>query len=165
MQDFKHRAESFSVNLSALDIESHQMREFLLSSLAENPDAASRLTFEIVEQEGFRFAEMLKEFIKQVKKYGVKIALDDFGSGYSNFRTLIDLDVDYLKIDGSLIKNIHRDASSRRVVETIKTFAEKISLDIIAEFVENEEIFNCLKAMGIHYCQGYFIGYAERTPR
>ena len=165
MQDFKNRKENFSVNLSALDIESLQMREFLLSSLVENPEVASRMTYEIVEQEGFRFVEMLKEFIKQVKQYGVKIALDDFGSGYSNFRTLIDMDVDYLKIDGSLIKNIHTDNSSRRVVETIKNFAEKISLDIIAEFVENEEIFNCLKEMGIHHCQGYFIGYAERTPR
>lgn len=158
MRDFKHRSENFSVNLSALDIESHQMRDFLLHSLAENPEVASRLTFEIVEQESFKFVEILKEFIKEVKRCGVKIALDDFGSGYSNFRTLIDLDVDYLKIDGSLIKNIHTDTSSRRVVETIKNFAEKISLDIIAEFVENEEIFNCLKDMGIHYCQGYYIG-------
>lgn len=158
MEDFKNRPEGFSVNLSALDIETPHMRDFLLHAIQDCPDTASRLTFEIVEQEGFRFVDILKEFIKSVKQYGVKIALDDFGSGYSNFRTLIDMDVDYLKIDGSLIKNIHTDTSSRRVVETIKAFAEKISLNIIAEFVENEEILNCLKDMGIHLCQGYYIG-------
>ncbi len=158
MEDFKKRPEGFSVNLSALDIETPHMRDFLLHTIRQYPAAAARLTFEIVEQEGFKFVEILKEFIKSVKHYGVKIALDDFGSGYSNFRTLIDMDVDYLKIDGSLIKNIHTDTSSRRVVETIKAFAEKISLSIIAEFVENEEILNCLKNMGIHLCQGYYIG-------
>lgn len=158
MADFKERAEEFSVNLSALDIETPYMRDFLLHAIQQHPGTASRLTFEIVEQEGFRYFEILKEFIKQVKDYGVKIALDDFGSGYSNFRTLIDMDVDYLKIDGSLIKNIHTDTSSRRVVETIKAFADKISLDIIAEFVENKEILDCLKEMGINLCQGYYIG-------
>lgn len=162
IQQFKNRPEEFSVNLSALDIETPHMREFLIHSLQQAPDTASRLTFEIVEQEGFRFIDVLKDFIKQVKQHGVKIALDDFGSGYSNFRTLIDMDVDYLKIDGSLIKNIHTDASSRSVVETIKTFAEKISLSIIAEFVENEDIFNCLKEMGIQYSQGYYIGKPGR---
>ncbi|MCP5106132.1 MAG: EAL domain-containing protein [bacterium] len=158
MKDFLHRPEGFSVNLSALDIENPHMRDFLVQSLKKYPEAASRLTFEIVEQEGFKFIDILKEFIKEVKQYGVKIALDDFGSGYSNFKAVIDMDVDYLKIDGSLIKNIHTDASSRSVVETIKNFAEKISLNIIAEFVENEDIFNCLKEIGIQYSQGYFIG-------
>ncbi len=158
MEQFKHRPEEFSVNLSALDIEDPGIREFILHSVQRSPKIASRLTFEIVEQEGFKHVEVLKNFVKDVKQYGVKIALDDFGSGYSNFRTLIDMDIDYLKIDGSLIKNIHNDPPSRNVVETIKAFAEKISLTIIAEFVENEDILKCLKEMGIQYSQGYFIG-------
>jgi EAL domain-containing protein (putative c-di-GMP-specific phosphodiesterase class I) len=161
MEKFTGRSEGVSVNLSAMDIEDNAMRDFIVQSLELFPEAASRLTFEIVEQEGFKFFDILKEFIKQVKQYGVKIAIDDFGSGYSNFRTLIDMDVDFLKVDGSLIKNIHTDISSRNVVDTIKTFAEKTSMEIIAEFVENEEIFNCLKNMGIHYCQGYYIGKPE----
>jgi EAL domain-containing protein (putative c-di-GMP-specific phosphodiesterase class I)/DNA-binding NarL/FixJ family response regulator len=162
MQQFADRTEGVSVNLSAMDIEDHGMRDFMIQSLERFPKTASRLTFEIVEQEGFKFFDILKEFIKQVKQYGVKIAIDDFGSGYSNFRTLIDMDVDFLKVDGSLIKNIHTDISSRNVVDTIKTFAEKTSMKIIAEFVENEEIFNCLKEMGIHYGQGYYIGKPEK---
>lgn len=162
MDIFKSRPEQFSVNLSALDIEDPAMQKFLLQTLERMPETASRLTFEIVEQEGFHHIFTIREFIKQVKQYGVKIAMDDFGSGYSNFRTLIDMDIDYLKIDGSLIKNIHTDTASFRVVETIQSFAEKISLKIIAEFVENKEIFNCLKQMGIHYSQGYFIGKPDK---
>jgi EAL domain-containing protein (putative c-di-GMP-specific phosphodiesterase class I) len=162
MEMFKNRPEEFTLNLSALDIENKNIRDFLLDSLEQSPDTASRLTLEIVEQEGVRFIDILKEFVRQVKLYGVKIAIDDFGSGYSNFRMLLDMDVDFLKIDGSLIRNIHTDASSRNVVETIKTFADKTKIGIIAEFVENEEIFQCLKKMGIHYLQGYYIGKPAR---
>jgi EAL domain-containing protein (putative c-di-GMP-specific phosphodiesterase class I)/DNA-binding NarL/FixJ family response regulator len=158
LERFKNRPEGFSVNLSALDIENRDMREFLLEAIRQSPDAASRLTFEIVEQEGVKHIEVLKQFVRQVKQHGVKIAIDDFGSGYSNFRMLMDMDVDFIKIDGSLIRNINTDANSRSVVETIKTFADKTSIGIIAEFVENQEIYDCLKEMGIYYLQGYFIG-------
>lgn len=162
MERFKDRPESFSVNLSALDIENQDMREFLLKSVKQSPGAASRLIFEIVEQEGVKHYDVLKQFVREVKQHGVKIAIDDFGSGYSNFRMLMDMDVDFIKIDGSLIRNIHTDPNSKNVVETIKTFADKTSIGIIAEFVENEEIYECLKAMGIYYFQGYFIGKPDR---
>ena len=158
MELFAHRVEEFSINLSALDIENKSMRLFLLDSLKEAPETASRLTFEIVEQEGVKHIDVLKEFVREVKQYGVNIAIDDFGSGYSNFRTLLDIDVDFLKIDGSLIRNIHTDVSSRNVVETVKTFADKTGIGIIAEYVENEAIFRCLKKMGIQFAQGYYIG-------
>jgi EAL domain-containing protein (putative c-di-GMP-specific phosphodiesterase class I)/CheY-like chemotaxis protein len=158
MELFEHRVEEFSINLSALDIENKSMRLFLLDSLQEAPNVASRLTFEIVEQEGVKHIDVLKDFVREVKRYGAKIAIDDFGSGYSNFRTLLDMDVDFLKIDGSLIRNISTDISSRNVVETVKTFADKTGIHIIAEFVENEAIFQCLKKIGIQYSQGYYIG-------
>ncbi len=159
---FKNRPEEFSINISALDIENKHIRDFLLESLKNDPDAAKRLTMEIVEQEGVKHFDILKDFVHQVKKYGVKIAIDDFGSGYSNFRSLLDMEVDFIKIDGSLIRNVHTDPSSHNVVETIKAFAEKNSIGIIAEFVENQEIFDCLKKMGICYFQGYYIGKPER---
>ncbi len=158
---FKTRREQFSINLSALDIENQEMQQFMIRKLEEVPDIASRMTFEIVEQEGFKYVDLLKQFISQVTRYGVKIALDDFGSGYSNFRTMLDMDIDYLKIDGSLIKNIDTDIASRNVVETIKTFAEKNRIKTIAEFVENAEVLKILEDMGIDYSQGYFIGKPE----
>ncbi|MCP5045634.1 MAG: EAL domain-containing protein [bacterium] len=164
MEMFRNRSEGFSVNLSALDIENKSMRDFLIDALKEMPDSASRLIFEIVEQEGIKHIDILKDFIKEVKQHGVKIAIDDFGSGYSNFRMLMDMEVDFIKIDGSLIRNIHTDHTSRSVVETIKAFAEKSNIGIIAEFVENKEIFQCLKDIGIGYAQGYYIGKPERLP-
>lgn len=158
IEQFKDRKDGFTLNLSALDIENEHIRTFLVENLKKNPDAASRLTLEIVEQEGVKYIDILKEFVRKVKQYGVKIAVDDFGSGYSNFRMLLDMDVDYLKIDGSLIRNIHEDTASRNVVETIKAFADKTSIGIIAEFVASEEIYKCLEEIGIHYHQGYYIG-------
>jgi len=155
---FKDRSEEFSINLSALDIENHSTRDFLMDTLRRSPEIAGRIIFEIVEQEGIKHFEILKEFVKNAKQLGASIAIDDFGSGYSNFRMLLDMDVDYIKVDGSLIRNIHTDAISRSVVETIKTFAEKTSMKIIAEFVENQQIQDTLMEMGIHYFQGYHIG-------
>ncbi len=155
---FENRQEGVSVNLSALDIENKATREFLIEALHNSPNTAPRVTFEIVEQEGVKHFGVLKEFITQVKQLGVGISIDDFGSGYSNFRMLMDMDVDFIKIDGSLIRNIQTDIGSRNVVETINTFAQKTGIRIIAEYVENEGIMNTLKEMGIYYFQGYHIG-------
>lgn len=162
MAIFKDRHESFSINISALDIENKAMRDFLIECLQKSPDVARRMIFEIVEQEGVKYLDILKEFITQAKAHGVKIAIDDFGSGYSNFSMLMDMDVDFIKIDGSLIRKISTDATSRSVVETIHMFAKKNAIDTIAEFVENEEIYNILKEIGINYCQGYYIGKPDK---
>ena len=86
------------------------------------------------------------------------IAIDDFGAGYSNFERLLDFEPDILKIDGSIVKNIAKDTYSRNVVETIVTFAKKQKIITIAEFVENEEIFNILYDLGVDYSQGYYFG-------
>lgn len=162
MTMFKERPEGFSLNLSALDIENPTQRDFLLETLRQNPDIASRMTLEIVEQEGVRYIEILKEFVKNVKWHGAKIAIDDFGAGYSNFKTLLDMNADYLKIDGSLILQVHKDPSCRNIVETIKAFADKTHIGVIAEFVENADIFTCLKNIGITLFQGYYIGKPQK---
>ena len=92
---------------------------------------------------------------------GVQIAIDDFGAGYSNFERLLEFEPDILKIDGSLIKNIITDHYSKNVVETIVNFAKKQNIKTIAEYVENEEIFNFLNELGVDYSQGYFFGKPE----
>lgn len=93
---------------------------------------------------------------------GVTIAIDDFGAGYSNFERLLEFEPDILKIDGSLIKNIVIDEYSRNVVETIVSFAKKQNIITIAEYVENEEIFNILYNLGVDYSQGYYFGKPEQ---
>ena len=90
------------------------------------------------------------------------IAIDDFGAGYSNFERLLEFEPDILKIDGSLVKNIVNDTYSRNIVETIVSFARKQNIITIAEFVENEEIFNILNEMGVDYSQGYYFGEPKK---
>ncbi len=89
---------------------------------------------------------------------GVKIAIDDFGVGYSNFERLLEYQPDILKIDGSLIKNIDNNPLSFNIVETIVAFAKKEHILTVAEYVENEDIFNILNDLGIDYSQGYYFG-------
>lgn len=154
----EHITTKISINLSSLDIEKEETREKLYALLDEYKDDASRIVFELLEDEVVRDFEVIKTFIKRVKKLGVKIAIDDFGAGYSNFERLLDFEPDILKIDGSIVKNIAIDAYSRNVVETIVTFAKKQKIITIAEFVENEEIFNILYDLGVDFSQGYYFG-------
>ena len=151
-----------SINLSVLDIENENVRK-KINELIENEKYKGRVTFELLEDEDIKDIKLVKEFIRSVKSKGnVKIAIDDFGSGYSNFERLLDYTPDILKIDGRLIKNIETNTFSRNIVETIVTFAKKQNIKTIAEFVENENIYKILYNMGIDYSQGYYFGKPER---
>ncbi len=147
-----------SLNLSAIDIEDRYIRNDILERLKEDRDIAKYLVVELLEDEGIEHTNVVKKFIKELKSLGVKIAIDDFGSGYSNFSRLLEYEPDYLKIDASLIKNITTDKSSLNIVETIKNFADKQGYKTIAEFVSDEEIFKIVCELGIDYSQGYYIG-------
>ena len=94
-----------SINLSALDIENEELQDVIFSLLEESKGDAKRITFELLEDEEMKDFECIKEFITKVKSYGVKIAIDDFGSGYSNYERLLEFQPDIVKIDGSLVKN------------------------------------------------------------
>jgi EAL domain-containing protein (putative c-di-GMP-specific phosphodiesterase class I) len=93
---------------------------------------------------------------------GGKIAIDDFGSGYSNFDMLLKLKVDYLKIDGSLIKNLDKDRNSQIIVKTIVEFCRELGIKTIAEFVSSKDLFDECESFGIDYIQGYYIGMPKR---
>ena len=154
----EHISTKISINLSSLDIEKESTRNKLYELLDEYKKDASRIVFELLEDEDVKDFTVIKRFIKKVKSFGVKIAIDDFGAGYSNFERLLEFEPDILKIDGSLIKNIVNDTYSKNVVETIVSFAKKQKIITIAEFVENEEIFNILNNLGVDYSQGYYFG-------
>ncbi|MCF6173485.1 MAG: EAL domain-containing protein [Campylobacteraceae bacterium] len=144
----------FSINLSAQDILSNKVVNFLFRYLKKYK-CGSRVVLEIVESEGFENFDELLVFIKQVKKYGCRIAIDDFGTGYSNFHYLSKLNIDFLKIDGSLIKNLNKDKVQLASVESILHFAKKMDIKTIAEFVEDEEVFETLCDLGVDFSQGY----------
>lgn len=145
---------SFSINLSMQDIESESVLGTLFGQL-EHYRCGERVVLEIVESEGIENFEQVQNFIRRVKAYGCKIAIDDFGSGYSNFVYLTKLHVDFIKIDGSLIKGIEEDPVKRVTVEAILKFAKSMKIQTIAEFVETEEDFAILRTIGVDFSQGY----------
>ena len=144
-----------SINLLLQDIMNSEIRALIIKKLKKvrNPE---KIVFEIVESEGIENFNEVTEFIKEVKKYGSKIAIDDFGTGYSNFNYLMKLNVDYIKIDGSIIKNVHKDKSAEIVTKTIVLFAKELGIETIAEFVSEEEIYNKIKDLNVDYSQGYY---------
>ena len=154
---FKDKDFEFSLNLSIDDILNKHTVAFILKSLEEFPDP-QKVVFEILESDKIGNYEELKKFIKVVKSYNCKIAIDDFGSGYSNFAHILELNIDYIKIDSSLVKFITTDNNSRVITKTIINFASSLGLKTIAEFVEDKDALEMLKKMGVDYIQGYYIG-------
>jgi len=152
---FKNSDISFSINLTMLDIDNENMRKFILNKLHKF-QKASNVSFEIVESEDIKNSQNAFEFIQKLKKYGCKILIDDFGSGYANFDYLLSLGADGVKIDGSLIKNILNDKNAQIIVKTIINFAKEVNMQVIAEYVENEKTFEYLKTLGVDCFQGYF---------
>ena len=153
---FKGKDIDFNLNLTLEDIKDPYTMDFIVNAM-EKTNTAKQITFEIVESEGIESFTEVSNFIKKAKKLGCKIAIDDFGTGYSNFEYIIKLDVDYIKIDGSLIKNINTDNNLYLTVQTIVGFAKALKIKTVAEFVHNEEVLNCVKNLDIDYSQGFFI--------
>ena len=161
-ENFKHSSNEFSINLSFLDIVNQSTMDFILKILNEY-DIGSWVVFEILESEGIDNYDIVLEFIEMAKSYGAKIAIDDFGSGYSNFERIVKLQPDYIKIDGSIIRNIDKNDDMRIISQTIVDFAQKLSVKTIAEYVHSKTILDIVTHMGIDYAQGYYIG--EPAPR
>jgi diguanylate cyclase (GGDEF)-like protein len=153
---FKGTPYQFSVNLSATDILDPEIHDLVLRKI-EHYDVGNQLVIELLETEGIENYDKIDAFIRNIRQYGCKIAIDDFGSGFSNFEHVISLNVDFLKIDASLIRNITTDTNALVIVETIANFSRKLGILTIAEFVENAEIEAKVKELGIHYSQGYHI--------
>ena len=154
---FRDKNYEFSLNISILDIENKKTVRYLLDAIKKFPEP-KRIVLEILESDKVDNYEKLKEFIDTIKEYGCKFAIDDFGSGYSNFAHIFELNVDYLKIDASLIKHITTDDNSRIITKTIITFASSMGLKTIAEYVEDKESLDILEKMGVTFVQGYYIG-------
>ncbi|MCG3683289.1 EAL domain-containing protein [Aliarcobacter butzleri] len=153
---FRDKDFEFSINLTFEDIKSEYISSFIIELLKEY-EIGHRVVFEIVESEEIDNFRKINEFFVTIREYGCKIAIDDFGSGYSNFEYLAKLNVDYIKIDGSLIKDILINKSSQNIVSMLVNFAKGQKVKTIAEFVSNKDILNKVRELGIDYVQGYYI--------
>lgn len=157
---FDNKDIRFSINLNTEDLMNKDIHNILFENIEEfsNP---SNITIEIVESEGINNFKEVNRFLNRLKVYGCKVAIDDFGSGYSNFEYILKLDADYIKIDGSLIKNIDQNKDSQDIVRTIVSFAKLKGVLTIAEFVSSKEIYEKVSELGIDYSQGYYFGKPE----
>jgi diguanylate cyclase (GGDEF)-like protein len=146
---------NLSINLMMEDIINEDQYNFIKENYT-SAGIANRVTFEILENE-INDYDPIQQFVKEMKQYGMTFSIDDFGSGYSNFSRILQLNIDYLKIDGSLIKNIDKDKNSELIVETIVNFAKKSDIKTIAEYVHSKEVFEKTKKIGVDYFQGFYI--------
>lgn len=156
----KYSDISFSINISFEDIINEDFVAFLKYKIKEKK-VYTQLILEIVESENIEDFKIVKKFIDEMKEIGVRIAIDDFGSGYSNFNYTLEIKPDFIKIDGSLIKDIAINESSLHITTTIVDFCKKMDIGIIIEYVHSEEVFKIGKEIGVDGFQGYFLGKPE----
>lgn len=154
---FHHPTLQCSINLSIEDIQDTYMNGYIIEKIKQCP-YSDRIIFEILESEGIENYETINTFITEIKKYGVKVAIDDFGAGYSNFVYITKLDIDYIKIDGSIIRNIDTDITSQIITKTIIDFASQLNIQTVAEFVHSQSVHNYLQSLSLSNLQGYYFG-------
>jgi len=157
--DLSRTQKQISFNLSFKDI----LDVDFIISLDKNLDKIDfdnkeRIVFEILESDYITDYSLLEEFIRKYRSQGIKIAIDDFGTGYSNFAHILKIRPDYIKIDGSLIKNINLDKNSFEMVKSLIEFSKAMNIKVIAEFVHSKEVYNTLIELGIDEFQGFYLG-------
>jgi EAL domain-containing protein (putative c-di-GMP-specific phosphodiesterase class I) len=152
----KNKNKRVSVNISFDDIANEETTAFIYEILEQNRDFTEFLEFEILESEEISDFNEVAKFISEIKKFDCIVGVDDFGAGYSNFNLLTLLDIDFVKIDGSLIERINTSKDLEIIVNTIANFSKEFKVKTVAEYVSNEDIYNKIKELNIDYCQGYY---------
>ena len=145
-----------SINLDYTDILNPHIKKVLINKVKTN-QVGEYLTLEILESEKVSNYDIVNDFINTIKKFGVKIAIDDFGTGFSNYENILNLNIDYIKIDGSLIKKIDEDIYLN-LIKSIVLFSKQQNIKVVAEFVSDLKTLRYVKNIEIDYSQGYHIG-------
>lgn len=144
-----------SINLDYNDILNPSMKELIIENIKNN-DIGKYLTIEILESKKISNYYLVNEFIRDLKNYNVSIAIDDFGSGFSNYEHILNINTDYIKLDGSLVKKLDEDIYYN-LVKSIVLFAKEQNIKVVAEFVSDLKILRYVKSLNIDYSQGYYI--------
>ena len=145
----------FSINLLFADIKNRKTMQFLKEQIVQY-DIGDRLVLEIVESEDINDYLLLSEVIGKFRELGVRIAIDDFGSGFSNYAYILEIAPDYLKIDGSLIKDLGSDVKAYKLVNSIQILASSLGIKTIAEYIHSKEVFEATKQLKIDEFQGFY---------
>lgn len=148
----------FSINLSGLSLVNDAVLAYIEAELAGGSLPPSKIIFEVTETAAIERLDAAQRFIARVRAHGCRVSLDDFGSGYASFAYLKNLKVDYLKIDGVFVRDLMASQADHAMVKSMHEVGHALGLMTIAEYVENAEILDRLKNIGIDYAQGYHIG-------
>jgi len=154
---FRYRKDSFSVNIAVDDL-LHRSTVDFIATTATSYAVTGRLVLELVETENIHNYEVALKALAELKSLGIKIAIDDFGSGFANFSYLSAFPADFVRIDGSLISKINEDEKTRNLVQILIDYAHSEGIEVIAEFVSSAEILATVTQMGCDYAQGYHFG-------
>ncbi len=146
---------TFCINLSGASINTHGFLDYIREQSQKHPFDTRAICFELTETVAVNNLQAARTFISECKQMGFSFALDDFGAGTSSFGYLKSLPVDYLKIDGSFVKDMEHDKIDQAMVETINRIGHLLGKFTIAEFAENQNIIDMLDAMGVDFAQGY----------
>jgi len=150
----------FSINITGRELLDSTFVDFISKNIDRYNIEPSRIVIEILEGVSFKYGNDIIDTLNSIRSLGCRLSIDDFGTEGSNFSRLMDLKVDYIKIDGSFIKNLDTNERSRKITSAIVAFAKSINCITIAEHVHSEEIWNEVKEMGIDLSQGYWISEA-----
>jgi len=162
---FKDKPYNFSINFAFSDIENTQTIDFLKKMVMKYPETAKKCTIELLENETIKNIDLVNYFFNEIESFGMKAALDDFGSGYANFSYIFSLNLDYIKLDGSIVQKVIQDEKMRVLIETVVKMAHSLDMKVIAEFVSSKQIFDFIKKLGVDYAQGYYVGRPEEEVK
>lgn len=157
----KHPGISFAINLSAKSLDDISTFDIVTTALKEHNVDPTSVIFEITENVAIDNLNSAVEFLHNLRSIGCKTSLDDFGVGYSSYAYLKDLPVDYVKIDGSFVRNIQKDVLHLTMVRSMNDIAHAMGLKTVAEYVESADCLEKLKEIGVDYAQGFYTGKPE----
>jgi len=163
--DEREKLAMCSINLSGQSLGDDKFLPFVIDHFHRSGIDASKICFEITETAAIASFSQANRFIHALKDLGCRFALDDFGTGLSSFGYLKHFPVDFLKIDGSFVKEILHDPIDREMVRSINEIGHLTGKQTIAEFAENAEIIEMLRSLGVDYAQGYGITVPQRVMR
>jgi EAL domain-containing protein (putative c-di-GMP-specific phosphodiesterase class I) len=153
---------TFSINITEDDLAEEYLVDYLKEQTSKYNVNPNRVILEILEGVSAGGKDSHLSQLIELKKQGFKIAIDDFGAEYSNFERILDLDVDFIKIDAKYIKNIHKDKRSYEIVKAISFFAKNVNISSVAEFVHNEDVQKIVKELDINFSQGYLFSQPKK---
>jgi|GEM_PF-794567 len=159
------RLKQVNINVAAPSLLDQGYHDLLYTMIEERRLPAGRVCIEVTEMVALGELGASSQWIARLRERGLKIALDDFGSGFASYAYLRSLPLDFLKIDGSFISNIENDPINQAMVRSMVQISRKLGLQTVAEFVESQASLDCLQQLGIDYAQGYFIGRPQPLSR